>query len=52
MKKLVIPKKKEYVLDEINQGADAFLFGIKDLAVHFEHTYSIQELKETIHDIK
>ena len=52
MKKLVIPKKKEYVLDEINQGADAFLFGIKDLAVHFEHTYSIQELKETIHGIK
>lgn len=31
MKKLVIPKKKEYVLEELKQGADAFLFGIKTL---------------------
>ncbi len=47
MKKLVIPSSIQAIQDELF-FADAFLFGIKDLSVHFEHTYSLEELKPVI----
>ena len=47
MRKLVIPSSIQAIQDELF-FADAFLFGLKDLSVHFEHTYTLDELKPVI----
>ena len=47
MRKLVIPSSIQAIQDELF-FADAFLFGLKDLSVHFEHTYTSDELKPVI----
>lgn len=47
MKKLVVPSSIQAIQDELF-FADAFLFGVKNLSVHFERTYSLDELKSVI----
>ena len=43
----MIPSSIQAIQDELF-FADAFLFGLKDLSVHFEHTYTLDELKPVI----
>ncbi|MBS7020414.1 MAG: U32 family peptidase [Firmicutes bacterium] len=51
MKYLVVPKHIEGI-HEMLSLADAFLFGVFNLSVHFEHTYTITELKPIITQLK
>ena len=51
MKKIVVPRNLENI-DDMLFFADAFLFGVESLSVHFENTYSLEQLKSVILKLK
>lgn len=51
MKKIVVPRNLENI-DDMLFFADAFLFGVESLSVHFENTYSLEQLKPVILKLK